>query len=381
MAIFAVSDFREAARRRLPDFLFNYIDGGAFEEVTLGRNQADLQSLTLRQRVLRDVSDMDLSVNLFGQELAAPFLLGPVGLAGMAARRGEVQAARAAAAAGVPFCLSTVSTCSLQEVTQGAGSPPWFQLYITRDRSITEALLDQAIETKCTALVVTVDMPMSGIRYRDFRSGMSGAPGLKGQARRLFQALCRPSWSWDVGLMGRPHGFGNIAPFMGGNTGMEDFVSWVAGNFDPTVTWKDIDHIRSRWSGPLLIKGILDPEDAQTACAAGVDGIIVSNHGGRQLDSAPSTASVLPSIVKAVDGKATVLADGGVRTGADVVKMLALGAQGVFLGRAWAYALAAGGQDGVARMIDLLMTEMRVTMALTGVAQVQEICSKVLVRQ
>jgi L-lactate dehydrogenase (cytochrome) len=381
MAIFAVSDFREAARRRLPDFLFNYIDGGAFEEVTLGRNREDLQSLTLRQRVLRDVSDMDLSVNLFGQELAAPFLLGPVGLAGMAACRGEVQAARAAAASGVPFCLSTVSTCSLQEVSQGTGSPPWFQLYITRDRSITEALLGQAIETKCKALVVTVDMPMSGIRYRDFRSGMSGAPGLKGQARRLFQALCRPSWSLDVGLMGRPHGFGNIAPFMGGKAGMEDFVSWVAGNFDPTVTWKDIDHIRSRWSGPLLIKGILDPEDAQTACAAGVDGIIVSNHGGRQLDSAPSTASVLPSIVNAVDGKATVLADGGVRSGADVIKMLALGAQGVCLGRAWAYALAAGGQDGVARMIDLLMTEMRVTMALTGVARVQEICSKVLVRQ
>ena len=380
MTIFAVSDFREAARRRLPEFLFNYIDGGAFDEITLERNRHDLAALVLRQRVLRDVSGIDLSVTLFGQQLSAPIILAPVGMAGLTARRGEVQAARAAAGAGVPMCLSTASTCSLQEVVGGTGVAPWYQLYIMRDRAIMDGLIDRALEEKCPVLVVTVDLPMSGIRYRDFRTGMSGAPGLEGQARRFFQALRRPGWSWDVGLRGRPHLFGNIAPFLGKNASIEDFVGWVGENFDPTVTWKDIDYIRRKWSGPLLIKGILDPEDAKTASAAGVDGIIVSNHGGRQLDGAASAASVLPAIAEMVGDQLTILADGGIRSGADVVKMLALGAEGILLGRAWAYALAAAGQTGVSRMLDLMQNEMRVTMALTGTTQVKEIGPAALVR-
>lgn len=379
MSVVSVADYRERARRRLPAFLFDYVDGGASQEVSLGLNRQDLKSLVLRQRVLKDVSGIDLSLNLFGQELQAPLLLGPVGLAGMLARRGEVQAARAAAEAGVPFCLSTVSVCDLAEVTRGVGAASWFQLYITKDRGVMDGLLDQAADLQCPALVVTVDMPVSGVRYRDYRTGLSGAPGAAGHLRRYLQALRRPGWSLDVGLGGRPHTFGNIVPFMEGGTGMEDFFAWIGNNFDPTVNWGDIDHIRKKWSGPLLLKGLMDPEDARTACRAGIDGIIVSNHGGRQLDGAPSTASVLPAMVEAVAGQIPVLVDGGVRSGSDVVKMMALGARAILLGRAWAYALAAGGQQGVADMLQLMKTEIRVAMALTGVTDLAAINTDILV--
>ncbi|WP_417320150.1 L-lactate dehydrogenase [Emcibacter sp.] len=379
MKIYSVTDCRARAKKRLPAFLFNYIDGGASEEITLERNREDLRSLVLRQRVLKDVSGIDLSTTLFGQQLAAPIILGPVGMAGMTACRGEVQAARAAAAAGVPFCLSTVSTCSLEEVAKGVETPPWFQLYITRDRAVMEALLDRAMEEKCPALMVTVDMPVSGIRYRDYRSGLSGVPGLQGHGRRILQALGKPAWSLDVGLLGRPHAFGNIAPFMDGKAGMEDFFGWVGGNFDPTIVWKDIEYIRQRWSGPLVLKGILDPEDAAIAAGIGVDGIIVSNHGGRQLDGAASAVSALPAVVDAVGDRLPVLVDGGLRSGSDVLKMLALGARGVLLGRAWAWALAAEGETGISGMLELIKAEMRTAMALTGVTGVEQISSDLLV--
>jgi L-lactate dehydrogenase (cytochrome) len=372
-------DYRELARRRLPKFLFEYIDGGSYAELTLRRNVQDLESIALRQRVLRDVGKLDLTCELFEQKLALPVALGPVGIAGMNARRGEVQAARAAEAAGVPFCLSTVSACSLAEVSRSAQRPIWFQLYMIRDRGFMRDLLAQARDANCSALVFTVDMPVPGSRYRDYRSGLAGAPGVRGSLRRAWQALMRPAWAWDVGIRGRPHSLGNVAPVLGKNSGLEDFFAWMRDNFDPTVTWRDLEFVRSEWRGPLIIKGILDAEDALTAAEVGANGIVVSNHGGRQLDGVPSTARALPKIADLVADRITILADGGVRSGLDVVRMLALGAKGVLLGRAWAYALAAAGQRGVSHVLKLIAAEIRVAMALTGVTSVKSIDRSILV--
>jgi len=373
VTVASVSDFREVARRRLPHFLFEYIDGGSYAESTLARNVADLAQLALRQRVLRDVSNIDLSTTLFDQKMAMPVALAPIGLAGLSARRGEAQAARAAEARGVPFCLSTVSACPIAEVAGQTNSPFWFQLYMIRDRGFMADLLAAARNAGCSTLVFTVDMAVPGSRYRDIRSGLAGAPGFAGQLRRLAQAMARPGWAWDVGLLGRPHVLGNVAPVLGDKTGIEDFFAWMRGNFDPRVTWEDLDWIRAGWRGPLIIKGIMDAEDAAMAADLGADGIVVSNHGGRQLDGVPSTVAALPRIVEAVGDRLTVLADGGVRSGLDVVRMLASGARGVLLGRAWAFALAAHGQAGVAQMLDILAAEMRVAMALTGVNRIGEI--------
>ena len=378
MTVASIGDFRAAARARLPYFLFEYIDGGSYGEVTLRRNIADLESIALRQRVMRDVSAVDPSTTLFGSPLALPVILAPVGLAGLTARRGEVQAARAAYAAGIPFCLSTVSACPLDEVVRGAGMPPWFQLYMIRDRGFMRELLARAKSADCPALVFTVDMPVPGSRYRDVRSGLAGAPGLGGALRRYWQAAQRPHWAFDVGLLGRPHGLGNVAPVLKGRTGLEDFFAWMRGNFDPAVSWRDLDWVRESWDGPLILKGILDPEDARMAASMGADGIVVSNHGGRQLDGVLSTARALPRIADAVGERLTVLADGGVRSGLDVVRMLALGAKGVLIGRPWAYALGAAGQAGVAKLIALLDAEMRVTMALTGCTSVGAINAGIL---
>jgi L-lactate dehydrogenase (cytochrome) len=372
-------DYREIARQRLPHFLFEYIDGGSYGERTLRRNVADLAAIVLRQRVLRDVGTLDLSCELFGLRLPLPIALGPIGLAGMNARRGEVQAARAAQAAGVPFCLSTVSTCSLGEVASATSNPFWFQLYMIRDRGFMKDLLARARDAGCSALVFTVDMPVPGSRYRDYRSGLAGAPGLSGALRRIYQGLMRPTWAWNVGLCGRPHGLGNVAPVLGKNTGLEDFFAWMRNNFDPTVSWRDLEFVRSQWHGPLIIKGILDAEDAATAAGIGADGIVVSNHGGRQLDGVPSTVRALPAIVETVGHRLTVLADGGIRSGLDVVRMLALGAKGVLLGRAWVYALGAAGQKGVAHVLKLIEAEMRVAMALTGATHLAAIDRSILV--
>ncbi|HVZ98982.1 MAG TPA: FMN-dependent L-lactate dehydrogenase LldD [Caulobacterales bacterium] len=369
----SIQDYRELARRRLPPFLFEYIDGGSYDEITLKRNREDLQAVALRQLVLRDVSNIDLSTTLFGQKLAMPVGLAPIGLAGMNARRGEVQAARAAAAAGVPFCLSTVSACPLKEVAAGSRAPFWFQLYMVRDRGFMRELLSLANEIKCSALVFTVDMPVPGSRYRDYHSGLAGAPGLMGDLRRVAQAMRHPAWAWDVGLWGRPHSLGNVAPVLKNKTGLEDFFAWMRGNFDPSVTWKDLNWVREQWVGPLIVKGVLDPDDARAAADAGADGVVVSNHGGRQLDGVLSTARALPGVVEAVGGRVKVLADGGVRSGLDVVRMLALGADAVLIGRAWAYALGARGEAGVAHVLKIIDAEMRVAMALTGCASIGEI--------
>jgi len=371
----STTDFREAARRRLPRFLFDYIDGGAYAERTLGRNVSDLADLSLRQRVLKDVSRVSTKATLFGVEQAMPVALAPVGLTGMYARRGECQAARAAAKKGVPFCLSTVGVCDVDEVAKASSAPIWFQLYVLRDRAFMRDLLARAADAGATTLVFTVDMPVPGARYRDAHSGMSGP---NAATRRIIQAMFKPDWAWDVGVMGRPHTLGNVAPMLGDNSGLEDFMGWLGANFDPSIQWKDLEWIREVWKGPLVIKGVLDPEDAKAAADIGADGIVVSNHGGRQLDGVLSSARALPAIADAVSDRLTILADSGVRSGLDVVRMLALGAHGVLLGRAWVYALAARGEAGVTQLLDLFEKEMRVAMALTGVNSVAEIDRSIL---
>jgi L-lactate dehydrogenase (cytochrome) len=361
----SVSDYRALAKAQLPHFLFEYLDGGSYDEETLRHNVADLRSIALRQRVLRDVSAIDLTAELFGRRWKMPVGLGPVGLAGLYARRGEVQAARAAAAANVPFTLSTVGGCSLREVA-ATGHVPWYQLYFVKDRGFVAGMIERAREAGCGALVLTVDLAVPGSRYRDARAAGGGV-------RRNAALLARPGWLWDVGLRGRPHSLGNLEEIVGARAPLADFQAWIQANFDPSVTWRDVEWVRKQWNGPLVIKGLLDPEDAREAAASGADAIVVSNHGGRQLDGALSSARALPRVADAVAGKMRILADGGVRSGLDVVRMLALGADFVLLGRAWAYALAARGGAGVTHVLSLIEAEMRVAMALTGCTTVSQI--------
>ena len=368
----SVSDYRALAKARLPHFLFEYLDGGSYDEVTLQRNIADLKAIALRQRVLRDVSDIDTSAELFGKRWALPVGLGPVGLSGLYARRGEVQAARAAARRNVPFTLSTVGACSIEEVAR-AEPGFWFQLYFVRDRGFVEAMIERAKAAGCSALVLTVDLAVPGSRYRDARAAGGGL-------KRLAQLLARPGWLWDVGIRGKPHSLGNLEEIVGRNAPLDDFQAWITANFDPSVSWKDVAWVRQRWDGPFVIKGVLDPDDAREAAASGADGIVVSNHGGRQLDGVVSTARALPRIAEAVAGQLKILADAGVRSGLDVARMLALGADFVLLGRAWAYALAAGGGAEVERMLGLVEAELRVAMALTGVTSVSEIDQRLIDR-
>jgi len=374
--IVSINDFRDVARRRLPRFLFDYADGGALGEETLRRNVTDLEQVLIRQRVLQDVARVDLSTMLFGRRQSLPVALGPIGIGGMFRRRGEVQAARAATAHDVPFTLSTVGLCPLKELRAGAPSARlWFQLYVVRDRGFMRDLLAQAKEKGAETLVFTVDMPTPGIRYRDPRSGMSGP---RGPMRRFAQALGKPGWAWDVGLRGRPHQLGNLVPVLGADSGMNDYIRWMAENFDPGIQWKDLDWLRAAWDGPLVVKGILDPVDARAAADYGAEGIVVSNHGGRQLDGVPSVARALPAIADAVGDRVTVLADGGVRSGLDVLRMLALGAKGVLLGRAWLWALAAKGEAGVDEMLSILARELGTVMTLAGCASIEAVDRSVL---
>jgi L-lactate dehydrogenase (cytochrome) len=373
-----VSDYRALAKARLPHFLFEYLDGGSYDEVTLKRNIADLEAVALRQRVLRDVSKIDLSTELFGSRRAMPVGLGPVGLSGLYARRGEVQAAKAAAAARVPFSLSTLSACSIGEVAKKAGPGFWFQLYIVKDRGFVAEMIAAAKEAGCEAILLTVDLAVPGSRYREYRAGTSG--GSDGVSRRAAQVLRRPRWCWDVAICGRPMTLGNLEPLLGSGAALDDLMGWVSANFDASVGWKDVEWVREQWDRLLIIKGILDPEDASAAAQSGADGIVVSNHGGRQLDGVSSTARALPRVAEAVGGRVPVLVDGGVRSGLDVVRMLALGADFVLLGRAWAYALAAAGEEGVAHVLQLIEAEMRVAMALTGTTKISKIGAETLDR-
>lgn len=364
-----VADYRDAARRRLPKVLFDYIDGGAYGETTLAANVDDLARLTLRQRVLRDVSQLSTATTIFGQALSMPVVLAPIGLAGLYARRGEAQAARAAKAAQVPFALSTMGICDLAEVA-GAAAPPWFQLYMIRDRGFMAELLGRAARAACPVLVFTVDLPVPGARYRDTRNGMTAhTPGAR--AARALDGLRHPRWLWDVHLRGRPHRLGNLAGAEADLDDLSRFWSWTRRNFDPSVTWKDIAWVRDRWPGPIVLKGILDAEDAREARRCGVDGVVVSNHGGRQLDGVASGIAALPAVAEAVGGDLTVLMDGGVRSGLDVLKALAAGAKACLIGRAWAWALGARGEAGVSHVLAILREELHVAMSLTGCTDVR----------
>ena len=374
----SVSDYRLLAKKRLPKFLFEYIDGGAFSESTLARNNSDFQQLALRQRVLRDVSNVSTASTLLGQPVNLPLALGPVGIAGFNARRGEVQAAQAAEQAGVPFCLSTVSACSIEEVRTGTQQGFWFQLYMMRDRGFLQATLDRAWAAGCRTLVFTVDMPVPATRYRDIRSGLSGGTALQRQLTRICQVLARPRWALDVGIKGQPLSLGNIASALGDKAGIDEFWRWLGENFDASVTWKSLETIRQHWHGKLVIKGILDPDDAREAAKLGANGIVVSNHGGRQLDGAPSSIVALPHIVEAVAGELEILLDSGVRSGLDIVRAVALGASGVIIGRPWVYGLAARGGAGVSDVIAIYEREVRVAMALTGCTSIAELNRDIL---
>ncbi|MEF9898149.1 MAG: FMN-dependent L-lactate dehydrogenase LldD [Pseudomonas sp.] len=378
MIISASTDYRAAAQRKLPPFLFHYIDGGANAEHTLRRNVSDLADIALRQRVLRDMSQLSLETQLLGETLAMPVALAPVGLTGMYARRGEVQAAKAAAAKGIPFTLSTVSVCAIDEVAPAIDRPMWFQLYVLKDRGFMKDALERAKAAGVTTLVFTVDMPVPGARYRDAHSGMSGP---NAPLRRMLQAVTHPAWALDVGLLGRPHDLGNISAYRGNPTGLADYIGWLGKNFDPSISWKDLQWIRDFWDGPMIIKGILDTEDAKDAVRFGADGIVVSNHGGRQLDGVLSSARALPMIADAVKGDLAILADSGIRTGLDVVRMLALGADSVMLGRAYIYALSAAGGAGVSNLLDLIEKEIRVAMTLTGAKSIRDISADSLARE
>ncbi len=377
MIISSPNDYRAAAKRRLPPFLFHYIDGGAYDEYTLKRNVEDLSQIALRQRVLKDMSQLTLETQLFNETLSMPVALSPVGLTGMYARRGEVQAAMAADQKGIPFTMSTVSVCPIEEVAPKINRPMWFQLYVLKDRGFMKNALERAKAAGCSTLVFTVDMPVPGARYRDMHSGMSGK---NAAMRRYFQSMMHPQWAWDVGLNGRPHDLGNISTYLDKPTGLEDYIGWLGNNFDPSISWKDLDWIREYWDGPMVIKGILDPEDAKDAVRFGADGIVVSNHGGRQLDGILSSARALPPIADAVKGEIKILADSGIRNGLDIVRMLALGADLCMLGRAFVYALAADGGAGVSNLLELLDKEMRVAMTLTGAKTIADINSDCLAK-
>jgi L-lactate dehydrogenase (cytochrome) len=375
----SVGDYRELARRKLPRQLFDYLDGGAFAESTLAANVADLTSVLLRQRVMRDVSDLTLSTTVLGQELAMPVVLGPVGLGGMFATRAEVQAARAAEGAGVVFCESTVSICSIEEVSSATAHPVWFQLYVMRNRSYSEDLMERAAHAGCPVLVLTVDLAVVGSRYRDNRNGLSGQLSSWGRALRGLDLAVHPSWARDVGIRGRPHTFGNLEKAVPGASSPEGFSEWVNSQFDPSVTWDDVAWVRRCWPGKLVLKGILDPDDARQAADRGVDGIVVSNHGGRQLDGTPSTVRALAPVVDAVGDRLEVLVDGGIRSGLDVAKALALGARACLVGRPWAWSVAAAGQHGVAHALAIMRSELTVALALCGVTDVADLDRSALI--
>jgi len=368
------ADYRALAEARLPKMLFDYIDGGSFSESTLAANTDDLAALKLRQRVLRDVSRIDTSTSLLDRTMAMPLVLAPIGLAGLMARRGEVQAARAAEAAGIPFTLSTVGVCSIEEVKTATKTPFWFQLYMIKDRGYIAELIGRAKAAQCSALVLTVDLAVTGTRYRDARNGMTARVPLPNRIGSTLNMLKRRAWLRDVALGGKPLVFGNLAAAVPNARNLDQFRDWVAAQFDASVTWSDVEWVRGHWHGPLIIKGVLDAEDALAAASAGASAVVVSNHGGRQLDGAPSTIAALPRIAEALaGGSCEVLMDGGVRSGQDIARVLASGARAALIGRPWIFALAAEGEKGVARMLSTTKSELEVTLALLGEPRASEL--------
>lgn len=368
----SVDDYRLRAKRRLPGFLFHYIDGGANAEDTMKANVSDFRNYQLKQRVLHNVDGINTSTTLTGHEASMPLALAPVGMAGMFARRGEVQGALAAKSAGIPFTTSTVGICPVEEVAQAIAQPFWFQLYMLRDRDLILKLLERAHIAGCDTLVFTVDLPVAGMRLRDYRNGMLGG-GLPGKISQLAQIISSPLWAVDVGLRGKPHNFGNLRDVVPDPDDLDAYKTFIDAQFDPTVTWEDIAWLRGVWKGKLLIKGVLETDDARAAADAGADGIVVSNHGGRQLDGVASSITKLAAITDAVGQQTEVYMDGGVRSGIDVVKAIALGARGVLIGRPWVYALSACGEAGVTNLLNLFQQEIATAMALMGVNCIADI--------
>jgi L-lactate dehydrogenase (cytochrome) len=375
----SVDDYRTLAEKRLPRQFFDYIDGAAYQEKTAAANLSAFDHIQLRQRILKDVSTIDTSSEFLGNTFDMPLILGPVGLSGTFARRGEAQAVKAANKANVPFCLSTVGICSIEELKEIATEPFWFQLYVIKDRAYAIKLMQKAAAAGCETLVLTVDLPVVGERYKDVRNGLSGKLNLLGTIRQTLNIISHPRWLWDVVIKGKPLVFGNLVEAVPEASELKDFKAWVDNQFDASMTWDDLGWIRENWSGNIIIKGIMDPEDAIKAVDFGADAIVVSNHGGRQLDGVPATLEMLPAIVAAVDNKCKVIVDGGIRSGLDIVKAIAQGADACLIGRAWAYALAAKGEDGVSHILSIMKSEMQVAMALTGVTKVDEINSNILV--
>jgi len=372
----SIEDLRQEARRHVPRAIFDYADRGSYDEVTFNRNLADLAALQLRQRVMVDVSRQQLATKILGEDWAIPVGIGPTGLTGLFHANGEMLGARAAQAFGVPFCLSTMSICSIEDVRSAVQKPFWFQVYLMRDRGFNAELLDRALAANCSAIMLTVDMPVQGLRRRDPKNGLAIPPRLT--LKNMFEVAMRPTWALKV-LTGRRRTFGNLEARMKGTGGLKTLSEWIAQQFDPTVTWKDLAWLRERWPRKIIIKGILDPEDATLAVEHGVDAMVVSNHGGRQLDGARSTISALPGIVDAVAGRCEVLFDGGVRSGQDVLKALALGAKGCLIGKAFLYALAARGEAGVSLALDIIRRELAVSLALTGANDVRNVTRDILV--
>jgi L-lactate dehydrogenase (cytochrome) len=365
-------DYRRLAEKRLPRFLFDYIEGGANEEDTMAANVADFRRFNLKQRVMCDVGNIDTSTILSGQPASMPLALAPIGIAGMMARRGEVLGARGASAAGIPFTTSTVGICPLEEVQAAVDAPIWFQLYMLRDRELVASLLERAQAAGCETLMFTVDLAVAGLRHRDTRNGMMG-DSLAGSLAKAWQVATRPRWIVDVALKGRPHNFGNLREVVSDSNNLNAYKAFVDSQFDPTVTWKDIAWLRSLWKGKILIKGVMAEEDARAAADVGADGVIVSNHGGRQLDGVASSIVKLPEVVAAVGDRVEVYMDGGVRSGIDVVKALALGANGILIGRPWVWAMAGRGQQGLTDLLGVFQQEIAVAMALMGVKRIADI--------
>ncbi len=370
-----IDDLRTMAKARVPRVFFDYADSGSYSEQTLRANRADLEAIKLRQRVLVDISKRSLSTTVLGQKLAAPLILAPVGLLGMQHGDGEILAARAANTAGIPFTLSTMSIGSIEQVAEATGKPFWFQLYVIRDRGFSRALMDRAIAAKVDTLVLTVDLQVLGQRHKDVRNGLTVPPEFR--FKNVVDIATKPAWAWSV-LRGKSKTFGNISGHVPGMENVNSLSKWTQDQFDPGLNWKDIEWIKDYWPGHLVIKGILDSDDARTAVKMGADAIVVSNHGGRQLDGTSSSIAMLPRVADAVGGDTEILFDGGIRAGADIVRALALGARACLIGRSYVWGLGAGGQAGVAKAIDILKNELSVTMALTGTAKVADLDGRVI---
>ncbi len=369
-----IQDFRAIARRRIPRAIFDYADGGAYAEQTLAANRRDLDAIALRQRVMVDVSVRSLASTLVGQPVSLPLAIAPTGLTGLFYPNGEIHGARAAEAADIPFCLSTMSICSIEDVRAAVQRPFWFQLYVMRDRGFTRSLVERAAAADCSALVVNLDLTVQGQRHRDIHNGLTVPPKLT--ARNAFDIMTKPAWALGV-LNARRRTFGNLVG-LGRPSDIMTLSAWIQTQFDPSMNWTDIETLRALWPGKLILKGVLDAEDARIAAATGADAIVVSNHGGRQLDGAPSTISVLEEVAHVVGDRVEVLFDGGIQSGQDLLKALAMGARGGLIGKAFLYALAAGGEAGVARAIEIIRAELSVSMALTGVTDVAKVGREVL---